>query len=413
MDPHRVPPWRWALLVVLTGFAHPAAATAMVTLVGVRLWMVRRTMLVAWLAWTTVLGVAALCWTLSFASLASIEQSFLFSKGFAVGSAIFGRSSEWVWALAYMAVLMLTGLRMFRRIPAGYSRWILLALALCAVYGARYLAIRHLAYGYTAELTQMAVVFVALAGVWLAQSEAGSSESSWALRGALAAQFLVLVVTSSNGLAQGVGGAMLAIPLLLAAASMRRPPAPGDMEKPSSRGLTWVLSLVLVLCIVHWSNCPYRDQRWYHLAGATTDVRAFKYIQVSDRTRQLVHQVRADFKGRVAPPASAWIASEWPALYFVLDVRPASCMLYMHSLGGTTSRQLLATCMRARDPDVILDVYPTATLTEGQRDVRAMVQRMVDHGRMTCGHGQLLLVAQTTRPRMAALPLAYRLCTKP
>jgi len=362
MDWHRVPTWRWAALTVLSGFAHPAAAVAMACLLMGRWALARQARpLLAWLGWSLLLGLVALALTLCFTSVEVLEQSLRCSGGFAVGHAIWSQSGQWGWALACVMVLMLLTGRPFP-VPTMLRSCTPWLMGLCLLYGVRYLAVKHLTYGYTNELARMGICLVALAAIWAASVPGDARRdgrvSALALRSALSAQFLVLVVTSSNGLAQGVGGVMLAVPLLLGLVSI---PAQADASANfRPRGLTWVLSLLLLLQVVHWSNCPYRDQRWYRLpSGGQSDVSAFRHIQLSSDTRQLLGETRAAFAGRlVGQPV--WIASELPVLYFALEVKPVSCMLYMHSVGGPGAEQALRACLASRDPGVVLYSTPTS-----------------------------------------------------
>lgn len=413
MDSHLAHPWRWAALIVLTAFAHPAAAVAMSCLVLVR-WGHARQMgqVWRWFGWMVGFGLVALCLTLSFTSLASLHQSLAFSSGFAVGNALWSQPSQWRLALAYPALLMLTGVQFFQ-MPATRIRWLVLLLSLCLLYGIRHLCVKHLAYGYTGELTRLGLWLVVIGGIWATavrdRTLVGRGISSWGLRSALAVQFLVLTLTSSNGLGQGVGGVMVAVPLLLGLASLSAVPA---SAKQGGHGLTWVLTLVLLLYVTHWSHCPYRDQRWYQLAGGGSDVAAFKYIDVSASTQTLLNETRGAFLRDVAGK-SVWIASELPALYFALKVHPSSCMLYMHSVGGASSEQALQACLATRSPEVIIDIHPSGPLSDGQQAVRGLVDRIIKREGMICKVGNLPLGEdKALSVRFGQMPLVDRICTR-
>ena len=71
----------------------------------------------------------------------------------------------------------------------------------------------------------------------------------------------------------------------------------------------------------------------------------------------MLQTFRESLSGEVVA-RSMLIVSNLPALYFALGVRPATCMLYMHSLPRGEAAETFDRCMGRRFPDAILQVIP-------------------------------------------------------
>lgn len=412
MDFQQVPPWRWAALIVLAAFAHPVTAVSMSCLVVVRWGLAQHThRALQWFYWMVGFGLLAFWLTLSFAPWSLLRESLIFSSGFAVGNALLSQPKQLCVALAYPAMLMLTGLHFFK-IPSKKIRWVGFLLVLSLFCGILLFIFKSL-HPFSIMLAGLGFCLVAIIGTMVAALRGTTLVtkciSSWPLRIALSVQFLVLTLTSSNGLAQGLGGVMVAVPMLLGLASL--PPSTFP-ARHGGRGLTLILILVLLLYVAHWVNCPYRDQPWYQLVGEASEVAAFKYIDVSSSTQTLLNTTRGSLMDNVSGN-SVWIASELPALYFALKVRPSSCMLYMHSTGGPASKLALQSCMATRNPEMIVDIYPALSLSNGQQAVRELVDHVAKREGMFCKSGILppgeKKASSDFRPSL--MPLVVRFCT--
>lgn len=353
--------WRWATLVVLTGLAHPAAAVLMGVLLTARLIIERRWRdLLAWLAWAVLMSCLALGLLFAFTAWQDVWQSLVFSKGFAVGSSLLADPSQWRAACVFLALLFVLNLLPVRWLARWPWSWI---WCLVAVLVIRSLLIRHPDSGYTGNVVRMTagLLVVALAR-WRAGLDPHDASAARRMRWlswGIAAHFLTLVITSSNGLGQGTGAMLVALPLLLGltpAASVsgsRLGPTSGK-GRPSG---AIVAGLLLLLSLVLWSVGPYRDSRWYQPASQVSTVPAFRYIWTSPAH---VNWLNA-FQQRLAEPLhgqDVLIVSEKPALYFALGAVPQTCMLYMHSTGAPAAADVLNTCLARRHPAFVLYVQP-------------------------------------------------------
>lgn len=349
--------WRWATLVVLTGFAHPAAAILMGALLSVRLLIERRfAELLAWFAWAALVAGLALGVLLCFTSWQDLWQSLVFSKGFAVGSSLLSDPRQWRAACVFLlslTVLNLLPLKWLVRLPWS---WIWCVMALLAI---RSLLIGHPVSGYTAGIARMGAWLVVVA---LARYRAGIDPKDasavarlrWLTVG-IAAHFLTLVITSSNGLGQGTGAMLVALPVLLGLTSVSCLPG-----RPSGQARlpAWAAAcLMLLLSLVHWSVGPYRDSRWYQPSSPVTHVAAFQHIWTSPAHVAWLNAFQQRLSGSLRGQ-DVLIVSEKPALYFALGVEPQTCMLYMHSTGAASAAEVLKACLERRHPSHMLYVRP-------------------------------------------------------
>ena len=399
MAPRAVSPWRWTALLVLVGFAHPVAAVAMVVALAVLL--LSRPGEVEWRRWVA----AALCGLMfsvallfSFTSWADLSRALVFSGGFgAGGGALFADKTAFCSLLAYMSVMVLLSWGL-PRMPKQWG-WVAgVPLIVLMIWSGRRLVRDVWSYGYTVPIAQFAGL-IAVGCVLLACLRPVASAA--AMRSLLLVSLvhlLVLVGTSSNGLAQGLGAFMVLVPLVCALVSPQ-----------VSRGRPWLAittsTLVLLLATIHWSKAPYRDWPWYRLERSLDDVAAFRHLKVSTPNFDLLSSYREAVGLEMAGKA-ALIASERPGLYFALGARPQTCMLYMHSTGGTASTQALSSCLRQRQPEVILEVLEGGMW--GQSSLADVIRVQIERRDMTCREGSL------TNHWIHATPgspdVAYRLC---
>lgn len=398
--------WRWALLVALTGFAHPAAALMMGVLLSVRLIIERRfRSLFAWFAWAVFAAVAALGVLSCFTSWQDMWQSLVFSRGFAVGSSLMSDAQQWRAALVFLSLLAgvsLVPINWLTRLPWSWI-W-----GLMGVLVVRALLVGHPESGYTAAIAKMgaSLVVVALAR-WRAgidpRDKLAMARVRWLTIG-VATHFLTLVVTSSNGLGQGTGAMLVALPLLLGLL-----PASSAAAAVSSRGagsaLVWVM---LLLCIVHWSVGPYRDSRWYQPSVQISGVPAFQYVRTSPAHAAWLRA----FQQRLAGPLrgqDVLIVGERPALYFALDVVPQTCMLYMHSTGSQSAADVLTKCLGQRHPAFMLYVRPDASESERTSAVQQLFGDFAQARGLSCQDDHLPL---PTAGSTGIDLVHYRLCQR-
>jgi hypothetical protein len=401
MAPAAVSPWRWVALLVVVGFAHPVAAIAMAIVLMALLMQHGE---VPWLRWAAaavcglVFSVAVL---LSFTSWTDLSRALVFSSGFgAVGSGLFAKKTSLYSVLAYAVPMLLLSWALPRMpgLPRQFGLVVGVSLMALMSWAGHRLMRETWTQGYTVPIVQVACLIAVGCVVLTCVRPAASRGALRVLLLISLVHFLVLVGTSSNRLAQGLGALMVLIPLACALVS---PSVPG--------GRPWMAIVtsmaVLSLASLHWSQAPYRDGPWYRLEHSMGDVAAFRHLKVSSPNFQLLDAYRQavglDMAGR-----SALIASEIPGLYFALGVRPQTCMLYMHSARGQASAQVLSSCLRERQPDVILEVQGRATQTASS--LQRIIQAEVERRGMSCQHGSLPNYSIFAMP--GAPDVAHRLC---
>ena len=397
---------RFVALVVLTGFAHPIAAIVMGALISLRFLLERRTAeFVAWLCWGLAGCAVALCLMSLFTTPEILAKSLTFSRGFGVGAGLFSRDGKWQFALLFVGMLLAINAVPARWLAKFAPPWILLTL--CWVY-ALFLLFGHLYNGYTASVMQVGgcLVLAALIRLRVTGYAHVSSvrQGLWWLTLGICTHFLTLVVTSSNGLGQGVGAVFVALPLLVGVLL----PASGithSIKKLDASVGALSISLLSVF-IAQWSLYPYRDDRWYTIGSQASWVLAFRYIKTSQNHIEFLtafqEKVGNQINGR-----PALIVSEYPALYFSLNAVPQTCMLYMHSTGSLESASVLKQCINQRHPSVLLDVYPEYAYAREGAPIKLLARQYAQDHKMACKDSDLDSASAFNRTGMH---VKYRLC---
>lgn len=380
MAPRAVPVWRWIALLVFVGFAHPVAAVAMVAVLMA--WLAKQPGPIEWRHWAVaaLCGIVfSVCLLLSFTSWSDLSRALVFSGGFgAGGGALFTDKLALCSILAYALVM----LSLCWAVPRMSCRWGWIAgipLILFMLWVGRRLVRETWSYGYTIPIAQFAGLIAIGCVVLACLRPAASTAALRTLIIVSLVHLLVLIGTSSNGLAQGLGALMALIPLACALVS------PQEEARRPWMAITCSF-LVLLLASIHWSKAPYRDWSWYRLDRSFDDVQAFRYLKVSSPNFDLLDSYRQAV-GLAMKGRKALIASEIPGLYFALGAHPQTCMLYMHSAGGAASAQALSSCLDERSPELILEVGGQGAQTSSRLHhiIRAQIERLG----MTCRQGSL------------------------
>lgn len=380
MAPRAVPAWRWIALLVFVGFAHPVAAIAMVAVLLV--WLPKQPEPIEWRHWMVAAlcgSVFSVCLLFGFTSWSDLSRALVFSGGFGAGGGALFSDKMALGSILVYALVMLSLCWAVPRMPRRWG-WIAgIPLILFMLWVGRRLVRETWSYGYTVPIAQFAGLIAIGCMVLACLRPAASAAGLRALILVSLVHFLVLVGTSSNGLAQGLGALMVLIPLACALVSPQE-----------EAGRPWMAItcsvLVLLLASIHWSKAPYRDWPWYRLNRSFDDVAAFRYLKVSSPNFDLLDSYRQAV-GFALAGRQALIASERPGLYFALRAHPQTCMLYMHSAGGSVSAQALSSCLDERRPEVILEIggQGEQVMSPLQHIIRAQIERL----RMTCRQGRL------------------------
>lgn len=338
----------WAALIVLCGFAHPPSALVMAACVLLRLGLQRQWPAVRQLlCWLLPGAAAATALLLQLATVEQWQMALAFSSGYGVGSgftADLGRplSVPVLYALfglgyLYRHCLPGTGLA---QLGAGLS---LVAIALLLSgypHGGYSLAS---AFG----LALLTLVFYA-AALGTLREPGAQLRLNWLL-------FILLcsaastAISSSNGIGQATGSFMIALPLLAAIAL--------HAACSGWRALAGSI-LISLLFIAHWSLYPYRDVSWWQQDTPITGIPEMRFIRSHSQRVELLQTLQHSYPQLAGN--NTLIISHWPALYFALQARPETCMLYMHSLTSTRSEQALRQCLNDKHPAWVLDVSSSA-----------------------------------------------------
>lgn len=356
-DWHRSKSLTWTVIPVITALAHPTSSIAMAVMALVRMAQERefRRMGKSLLA-MAAMGTAALTLALQFASLEQYQASLAFSSGFGVGDVFFG-SREGPQALGKIIFLFVAISAGMRWAPTSLPHWLPPLIAA----GAAYALFRPFPQPFTAYGTstvKLLSILCAAAYAWAWTMPAGgkrlaSGDAPLWLMAMLLGYASTIAITSGNGLWQATGAFMVALPLLIGCAFRYTEPTLARMPHAA-----WVLAPLVTVCLglVHWSAFPYREARWWQATQEVEGIPEFRYLHTTPTRAALLEQVQDEFTP-LTQDRRALVITEYPGLYFAMGARIESCMVYMHSITSDTSEQRLLTCLRDKQPEVVVDVY--------------------------------------------------------
>jgi len=373
-------PISWAVIPVVTAFAHPTAAVLMSLLILMRFSFERNLKRVA----TVTLfllggGLVALPIIIYFATPQEYFDSLMFSSGFSVVDGFFQSKYQPVAMLAIDVMFvfgLLFGIR-FRRLPISLLACIVIAVAIVVFLVTPYW------FGYGPKLVFILSILSALAYCWILSN---ASVDNKELR--LRAHWLVLLllsfattiaVTSSNGLGQATGAFMVGLPLLLGVAVTS-----GTTDKNFGsiifQGVASI-ALLLTLLVVQWSLYPYLESRWWQAKQPIQSVPEFKFISTSFERAVLIQRVRHGLKSMVQGKRIL-IISDLPGLYFAVGAQPETCMLYMHSLTSDKSEEALLKCLSKKNPEIVIDLL--AEIAKDDSRIKKTLRRYYSRRGLNC-----------------------------
>lgn len=365
----------WAAACVVLLLVYPPLGLGIGLIVSARLALERdlRT-LGRLLAWGAVMTLGMGFVLLRFSTPADLAAALEFSRSFGVGG-LWSRGKE-LRTLALILALVALGYRAQRArlarperdrprgLPGGGALIAALLLALGFASG-----------GVPQEMywpTFLATTIVALCGCLLAlrRTDPGSlPDWRWVTLFFLATG-LVLIATSSNGLRQLAGAAMLAAPFYLALASRTGAGGPAP-ERPLQPALRLFAAGMLAVFATLWLARPYRDAPIWRLSARAPEVPALRYLRLSpEKTRALamIRSILAD----VPAGSRVMVVGGHPWIYFATGTLPETPMVYMHHYGPPRPFEILARRIPALRPDHLIVAGEAPAVEE--EAVRALIR---------------------------------------
>jgi hypothetical protein len=391
----------WGTLPIIMFFAHPTSAVVMSFVILVRLLVEREFIQIGRLFLVFSAGtLVSIPIILNFAEPDEYLTSITFSSGYGVGTSFFSNKTQPIALILIYAMFLYSFL--FQRLLSRLRLSILAILGL--IVAIIVFLVGFVQWGYSPR-----VVYVLSSLSALAYSLALSNISAGDRRLRQSIHWLVLLlllfattlsVTSGNGIGQATGAFMVGLPLLLGIAVMHVP-SKGTAGGISLLGKSSVI-LLFALFVVQWSRYPYREHVWWRTNYSIHSVPEFRFINTSLERSELVGRMRQVF-GTAAKKKSL-IVGDLPALYFILDTIPETCMLYMHSVTSQKSEKALLDCFRGKSPEIVVDIS-----TEDSR-ISNLMKLYYSYRGFDCAAGSIQL---EPRHNYIHEPLKYFLCTLP
>lgn len=393
----------WAIIPVITAFAHPTSAVMMALLILLRMSIERDFKQVAKVILALLGGgLIALPIVLYFASPQEYLDSLKFSSGYGVGSVFFSSKLGPVTLLTVYAMFGV-GLLFGKRLQN--TNFVLLASAVIAVAIVLF-ALNRAGGAYTFRTVYVFASFSVLAYIW---SIVNSSDGNAAIRHrshwlvvSLLAFATTLGVTSGNGIVQATGAFMVGFPLLLGIAVSSES---NKVDTANSLLKTACVALVVVLFMVHWSRYPYREVVWLKVNQPIQSVPELKFISTSLDRAEFIQRIKQELEPIVQGKRTL-IVSEYPVLYQALGVQPETCMLYMHSLTSDKSESVLLKCLNEKKPEVVVDIYSNKDMASEDSRIKNVMRIFYSQRGFNCENKSISFDSDG-EPNPA---LKYRIC---
>lgn len=358
----------WAVIPVVTAFAHPTSAVMMALLILLRLITEREFRQVAKVILALLGGaLVALPIVFYFATPQEYVASLIFSSGYGVGLTFFSSFYQPIALLVIYAMFgscLLLGTR-FQRAP-----FALLASMIATVAIVLFL-VGPSGYGYSGRIVLALSSLSTLAYCWILSNYSKDDtdprlRTNWLVL-LLLAYATTLGVTSGNGIVQVTGTFMVCLPLLLGIAV-------SSATNPKTDGYLKVACLVLVaaLFLTHWLRYPYREAGWWKANQSIQSVPELKLISTSQERMDFIQSMRK-ILAPVVQGKHTLIVSEYPGLYLALGARFETCMLYMHSLTSDKSEKALLTCLSKKKPEIIVDILSDKDIAKEDSRIKTVL----------------------------------------
>jgi hypothetical protein len=186
----------------------------------------------------------------------------------------------------------------------------------------------------------------------------------------------VMAGTSSNGLKQIHGPAMLAGPFFVATALLGPVSGHGQPFFRRAGAEAFGPSLVLVFLAIYLAN-PYRDESIWHQNTSIDGAPAFRYLRVTPEKAAAINAARTMLSD-IPRRSRLLVLGAHPWLYFATDTMPDTDMVFMHFTGGMGAYEILAARLEGRRPDfVVLSAVVTP-------NVRLAFEKIIRAGRYDC-----------------------------
>lgn len=284
---------------------------------------------------------------LFFSSIEKIYSSYNFSSSYGVGSILHLNIKEF-YILIYI-VASLLGPIILRNLIS--KKLIYLLIVLCLVFGELLLLSVYFFDENSSRRFYLVYITPPLVGLLFAylfneQKKLKSSQSLIWLLLVFLLHLTTIVITSSNGVFQSHGATMVIIPLLLLLYH--------DIFQ-SKNSISFVLLLSSVLFLTQWSIYSYRDDSKLSASEFINHPIELKGIYSTKEKISIINTVKKEFPNQFVDK-NVLISGSWPAMYYILNAKPSTCMNYMHSLPSEAAFNEYIACINLKPIDYFIDI---------------------------------------------------------
>ena len=389
----------WGIITIVMFIIHPTSAVMMSALVIIRLLTEGKFRSLIELVVILLIGLLfAVKLLLYFSPPKTYLTSLIFSSGYGVGFNFFSNKWQPIMLLSIFVVFFTITLfkKYLTRINFSVAVSLFLVMAILLFLGDT----NQYQGGYSFRVFCILSVLFILSYSWalsnISEENCKSISRLYWVGLSILLFASTLAITSGNGLGQSTGAMMVGLPLLLSDTSSQYKKYIGIFLVQLN------MVLLLLLFLVHWSVYPYRDQPWWTPKQKIKSIPEFMLISTYSERLDFINII----KNALGPDVygqKVLIASGFPAFYLISNARPETCMLYMHSVASEESSDALASCLKAKNPDVIFDFTVTGT------GISKLIQKLYATQQFDC-HKKLISANDdlTSHPKY----LNYSICKK-
>jgi hypothetical protein len=341
----------WAVIICITGLAHPPGGIALASICAYMHLIISDTnklcRIISLTVLITVITIVVLAWLSG--GFEQLHRAFLFTKGFSAGDTFFEIDSLINIGIVIFLLIFAIFFPAFKRASIPLIVFNLLFGLVCIfiifAQRAELTNIGSWGFSYNINILKLwlifSIVYIYTARcVWSNSKEVNSIMKRLVYVSII--QLIVLTGTSSNGVNYIIGALAILLPIVAALPAFKKPFIKNRTITilPVITVLIWVLSLMVYY--------PYRQVPINNTERGLSNVPMFSGLFINktilDFSDGLRNEISYLIKG-----SPGMIISDIPGIYPILGVRPSTCMLYNHSLGTQSTAALLADCLIDRE----------------------------------------------------------------
>ena len=322
---------------------------------------------IKFILWNFIFFVFIFLYLLLFTSYSSLVNAFIFSSGFGIATTLLSDSKNiFIFIFIFISpFIVFYYIKNNINIPLKLINNLILAflIAFCLA-----IALNFSSSSYSQRVVALSSILLILIytfGNYLLPINK-VRKINWLLLAIISYSF-ILALTSGNGIGQSVGGLYIGAPLVFALLCEK------NSKYVSKKS---ILFLILILYSMLWLKFPYRDTHIWKSQNYISQVKEYKYIRTSSEQTELGKYLKDNLEDLLRNQKTIVIGN-YPATYLILNLKPETCMIYMHSLSwikqSHASERVLNNCLSTKTPSFILEINDNRDFFDTNRSVRDVV----------------------------------------